>query len=76
MSGFTINPMVSRVTAPSSGASSGPPSTTGDVALRPCTVNRHSDTPLVIVIPSASVNSAVRSGVSRRARQVLSGSTV
>ena len=34
VSGFTMSPRVSSVTAPSSGASSGPPSTTGDVA--PC----------------------------------------
>ena len=40
------------------------------------TVKRHSDTPRVMVVPSASVNSAVRSEVSRKRRQMASGSTV
>ena len=49
---------------------------TGEVAVCPVTVKRHSDTPRVMVVPSASVNSAVRSEVSRRRRQMASGSTV
>ena len=75
-SGFTMSPSVSRDTAPSSGASSGPPSTTGEVALCPAIWTRHSDTSRRITVPSASVNSATRSPWSPSARHTFSGRTV
>jgi hypothetical protein len=45
------------------------------VAAAPRISNRHSETPRLIGVPSASVNSTWRSGLSRSARQVSSGST-
>ena len=47
----------------------------GDVAALSRISKRHSETPRSIGVPSANVNSTWRSGLSRSARQVSSGST-
>jgi len=74
--GLTIRPRVSNVTAPKRGLSSGWPRMTGDVAVVPAIVKRHSETPRSIVVPSARVNSALRVDRKRNSFQSPSGSTV
>ena len=73
--GLSMKPRGPSVTAPSNAPSSSSPSTTGDVAESPRISNRHSETPRVIGVPSAKVNSTWRSGLSRSARQTFLGST-
>src|SRR5213080_525589 len=76
LSGLTIRPSVSSVTAPSRGPSSASPRTTGEGALVPSTSIQHADTGRAITPPSARVNSTVRCGRSRKRLQTLRGSTV
>src|SRR5205823_10605073 len=59
--GLSIKPRVSSVTAPRSAPSRSAPKTTGDVAAFPWISNRHSEAPRSIGVPSASVNSTLRS---------------
>src|SRR5205814_2370705 len=76
VSGFTMSLSVSSVTAPSSGASSPSPRTTGEVAVRRAISKRASETPRTRAAPSARPNSAVLVGLSLSARHTRAGSTV